>query len=166
MSLLSGCVAGTTQGANIKVKAKACLIDDRIASFDDRDNDDPSDDVTLKQCKSGFVADKNLVFVDGKVSPFEQCCKCKPGEACELCAIPTNCTDDEKKKFVAKVTCFGNGGEVSPTTTKTETKKIETDLFKSIKWWHALIVLFVMILLGFIVGKMLSNNNNGISRGY
>ncbi len=157
MSLLSGCVAGATEGANIKVRAKSCLIDDRIASFDDRDNDDPSDDVTLKQCVSGFVSDKDSVIVDGAASPFEQCCKCRPGEICELCAIPTNCTDDEKKKFVAQEACFGDDIEVSTTETETETET-ETKkkgFLKSIKWWHALIALVVMILLGFIVVKML-----------
>ena len=161
MSLLTSCVAGTTQGANIKVKAKACLIDNRIASFDDRDNDDPSDDVTLKQCKSGFVASKDATFINGKPVPFDQCCKCKPGEPCELCKIPTNCTDAESKKYVAQDTCFG-----VEKNTSTKTKKdarpacpIQKDCWvESIglnKWWHGLIVLIVAMILGFILGKML-----------
>ena len=162
MSLLRGCETGTTVGANISVKAGSCLTDKRIASFDNRDNDDPSDDVTLKQCISGFVSDKDSVLVDGTASPFEQCCKCRPGEICELCAIPTNCTDAEKEKFVAQEACFGDASEVSTTTTKTKTKKDKKKevkkkkgLFDSVEWWHILIALVVMILLGFIIVKML-----------
>ena len=113
MSLLRSCEYGGATGANISIKKGACVIDKRIASFDDRDNDDPSDDVTLKQCMSGFVASKDATFINGQSVPFDQCCKCKPGEPCELCKIPTNCTDDEKEKFVAQDTCFGASSSVS-----------------------------------------------------
>ena len=161
MSLLRGCETGTTVGANISVKAGSCLTDKRIASFDDRDNDDPSDDVTLKQCISGFVASKDQAFNNGQPVPFDQCCKCKPGELCELCKIPSNCTDDEKKKFVAQAACFGTESN----STLTSSKKADcptcpknecwAEKIWLKKWWHGLIVLLLAIILGFILGKML-----------
>jgi len=161
MSLLRGCETGTTVGANISVKAGSCLTDKRIASFDDRDNDDPSDDVTLKQCISGFVANKDQAFIKGLPVPFDQCCKCKPGEACELCAIPTNCTDEEKEKFVAQEACFGTEVGEKPKPTKKgcpecpPAKKCWADDFWLTKWWHGAIALLIAIILGFILGKML-----------
>ena len=164
MSLLRSCEYGSATGANISMKAGSCLTDNRIASFDDRDNDDPSDDVTLKQCMSGFVASKDATFVNGQSVPFDQCCKCKPGEPCELCKIPTNCTDDEKEKFVAQDTCFGASSSVSgsgsgkrkggcPPCPKAKESWAESIGLK--KWWHGAIALLVSIILGFIIGKML-----------
>jgi len=162
MSLLRGCETGTTVGANISVKAGSCLSDKRIASFDDRDNDDPSDDVTLKQCISGYVAGKDQGFINGDPLPFDQCCKCKPGEPCELCKIPTNCTDDEKVKFVAQDACFGTEASVSvsgkkkgecPPCPKAKESWAESIGLK--KWWYGAIALLVAIILGFIIGKML-----------
>ncbi|MDB4588403.1 hypothetical protein N9095_00325 [bacterium] len=160
MSLLRGCDAGTTGGANISMKAGSCLTDKRIASFDDRDNDDPSDDVVIKQCVSGYVASKDQGFINGDPLPFDQCCKCKPGEACELCEIPTNCTDDEKKKFVAQDTCFGTESEVLSKSSVKECPKCPkvecwAEKFWLKKWWHGLIVLLVTLIVGFIIGKML-----------
>lgn len=159
MSLLRGCEVGTTEGANIKMKAGSCLVDNRIASFDDRDNDDPSDDVVLKQCVSGYVANKDQVFINGLPVPFDQCCKCKPGKLCEFCKIPTNCTDEEKKKFVTQQACFGTeSDDPPPPETNNECpkpKKCWTDDVWLTEWWHGLIVLFVTLILGFIIGKML-----------
>jgi hypothetical protein len=158
MSLLKGCAVGATAGANITVKTGSCMTDKRIASFDDRDNDDPSDDVTLNQCISGYVASKDQGFISGVPLPFDQCCKCKPGEPCELCKIPTNCTDDEKDKFVAQDTCFGTEPEVSSKSNGTKYPKAEkcwAHTFMMKKWWHGAIALLVAIILGFIIGKML-----------
>ena len=162
MSLLRGCETGATKGATISVKAGSCLTDKRIASFDDRDNDDPSDDVTLKQCISGFVAGKDQAFINGLPVPFDQCCRCKPGEACELCEIPTNCTDKEKEKFVAQEACFGTeaGEKPKPVTKKgcptcPPAKECWSDKFFLKRWWHGLLALIAAIILGFILGKML-----------
>tara|TARA_R110002153_G_scaffold153548_4_gene305452 strand:- start:1625 stop:2113 length:489 start_codon:yes stop_codon:yes gene_type:complete len=162
MSLLKGCEAGATTGANISVKKGSCVTDKRIASFDDRDNDDPSDDVTLKQCISGYVSGKDQAFINGQPVPFDQCCKCKPGQPCELCKIPTNCTDDEKEKFVAQDACFGTEASVSlsgkkkgecPPCPKAKESWAESIGLK--KWWYGAIALLVAIILGFIIGKML-----------
>ena len=159
MALLSGCDAGATVGANIKVKPGSCLVDNRIASFDDRDNDDPSDDVTLRQCMSGFVADTDSAFIDGDNVPFAQCCKCKSGEACELCDIPTNCTDEENEKFVAQDACFGNVGGAStlpaPEPLPEDKDKEADEMWLGLKWWHILIIMLVIVIAGFILGKML-----------
>lgn len=163
MSLLRSCESGSATGANISMKAGSCLTDNRIASFDDRDNDDPSDDVTLKQCISGFVASKDAAFINGQSVPFDQCCKCKPGEPCELCSVPTNCTDAESEKYVAQDACFGFEKNKP---VKIKSKKvgcpacpIQTECwaekFWLKKWWHGLIALFVATVLGFILGKML-----------
>lgn len=161
MSLLRGCETGTTVGATISVKAGSCLTDKRIASFDDRDNDDPSDDVTLKQCISGYVADKDQAFINGLPVPFDQCCKCKPGQPCELCAIPTNCTDDEKAKFVAQEACFGTEAGEPPKPTKKgcpacpAAKECWAEKIWLTTMWHGLAALLVALILGFIIGKML-----------
>ena len=166
MSFLKGCDSGATTGANISIKKGSCVIDKRIASFDDRDNDDPSDDVTLKQCISGYIAGKDQGFINGDPLPFDQCCKCKPGEPCELCKIPTNCTDDEKEKFVAQDTCFGASSSVSVSVSGSGKRKggcppcpkAKESWAESIglkKWWHGAIALLVSIILGFIIGKML-----------
>jgi hypothetical protein len=163
MSLLRGCETGTTVGANISVKAGSCLSDKRIASFDDRDNDDPSDDVTLKQCISGYVAGKDQAFINGQPVPFEQCCKCKPGQPCELCQIPTNCTDEEKEKFVAQEVCFGTEPDEPPKPKKKEggcpacpvPKECWTERFWLKTMWHGLGALLLALILGFIIGKML-----------
>ena len=162
MSLLKGCETGATTGANISVKKGSCVTDKRIASFDDRDNDDPSDDVTLKQCISGYVAGKDQGFINGDPLPFDQCCKCKPGEPCELCKIPTNCTDDEKEKFVATDACFGTEASVSVSDKKNgdcppcpNAKESWAENIGLKEWWHGAIALLVAIILGFIIGKML-----------
>lgn len=158
MALLGGCDAGATVGANIKVKPGSCLVDDRIASFDDRDNDDPSDDVTLRQCISGFVADTDSAFIDGDNVPFAQCCKCKSGEACELCDIPTNCTDEENEKFVAQDACFGSGVEASTLPGETPAEEPESkddEIWLGLKWWHILVIVIGIVIMGFILGKML-----------
>ena len=159
MSLLRGCETGTTAGANVGIKAGSCLTDKRIASFDDRDNDDPSDDVTLRQCISGYVANKDQVFVNDLPAPFDTCCKCKPGQPCELCAIPTNCTDDEEAMFVAQDACFGTepGDEPEPKPKPNECEcPAEKECWAEGVWlWYGLGALLVALILGFIIGKML-----------
>jgi hypothetical protein len=157
MSLLRGCETGTTAGANISVKAGSCLTDKRIASFDDRDNDDPSDDVTLKQCISGFVANKDKAFINGLPVPFDQCCKCKPGELCELCEIPSNCTDEEKERFVAQEACFGTeaGETTKPAKDGCPACPEQKECWGFTKLWYGLVVLLLAVILGFILGKML-----------
>lgn len=56
-------------------------------------------------CKSGFMAPaENVAFPK---SGLRQCCKCRKGETCPLCADPSACTDEEKEKFVGVEDCFG-----------------------------------------------------------
>ena len=61
--------------------------------------------VSKDVCKSGFMADwKNVSFPK---NALKQCCKCRKGETCALCADPSACTDEEKEKFVGIKDCFG-----------------------------------------------------------
>lgn len=56
-------------------------------------------------CKSGFMAPaENVSFPQ---NALKQCCKCRKGETCALCADPSACTDEEKEKFVGIKDCFG-----------------------------------------------------------
>ena len=56
-------------------------------------------------CKSGFMAPaENVSFPK---NALKQCCKCRKGETCALCADPSACTDEEKEKFVGIKDCFG-----------------------------------------------------------
>ena len=56
-------------------------------------------------CRSGFMAPaENVAFPK---SGLRQCCKCRKGETCPLCADPSACTDEEKEKFVGVEDCFG-----------------------------------------------------------
>lgn len=67
---------------------------------------DPSgcEPVSEDLCKSGFMAPADKVSFPENA--LRQCCKCKSGETCSLCANPSACTDEEKKKYVAVKECF------------------------------------------------------------
>ena len=69
-------------------------------------------------CRSGFMAPaENVAFPK---SGLRQCCKCRDGETCPLCADPSACTDEEKEKFVGVEDCFGKPPPVEQET-ETET---------------------------------------------
>ena len=69
-------------------------------------------------CKSGFMAPaENVSFPE---NALKQCCKCRKGETCPLCADPSACTDEEKEKFVGVEDCFGTPPPVEQET-ETET---------------------------------------------
>ena len=98
-------------------------------------------------CASGYMAPAgNVTF---PVNSLKQCCKCKEGEACPICANPTACTEEEKEEFVATGDCFGNAiAEISsddqkPTETKTKTDP--TTMYTL----AVLIILLLLILAGF-----------------
>lgn len=97
-------------------------------------------------CASGYMAPAgNVTF---PVNSLKQCCKCKEGEACPLCANPTACTEEEKEEFVTTGDCFGNAiAETSedqkPAETKTETNP--TTMYTL----AVLIILLLLILAGF-----------------
>lgn len=65
-------------------------------------------------CKSGFMAPaENVSFPE---NALKQCCKCRKGETCPLCADPSACTDEEKEKFVGVEDCFGTPPPVEQET--------------------------------------------------
>lgn len=65
-------------------------------------------------CRSGFMAPaENVAFPK---SGLRQCCKCRKGETCPLCADPSACTDEEKEKFVGVEDCFGTPPPVEQET--------------------------------------------------
>lgn len=67
-------------------------------------------------CRSGFMAPaENVSFPE---NALKQCCKCRDGETCPLCADPSACTDEEKEKFVGVEDCFGT----PPPSEEAETK--------------------------------------------
>tara|TARA_B100000405_G_scaffold160883_1_gene112348 strand:- start:27 stop:515 length:489 start_codon:yes stop_codon:yes gene_type:complete len=69
-------------------------------------------------CKSGFMAPaENVAFPN---SGLRQCCKCRDGETCPLCADPSACTDEEKEKFVGVEDCFGKPPPSEETDTEEE----------------------------------------------
>lgn len=69
-------------------------------------------------CKSGFMAPaENVAFPK---SGLRQCCKCRDGETCPLCADPSACTDEEKEKFVGVEDCFGKPPPSEETDTEEE----------------------------------------------
>ena len=61
--------------------------------------------VSESECSSGYMAPSNNVTFPG--NSLKQCCKCKIGEDCPLCANPSACTEDEKEEFVTGDNCFG-----------------------------------------------------------
>ena len=61
--------------------------------------------VSESECSSGYMAPSNNVTFPG--NSLKQCCKCKIGEDCPLCANPSACTEDEKDEFVTGDNCFG-----------------------------------------------------------
>jgi len=68
-------------------------------------------------CRSGFMAPaENVAFPK---SGLRQCCKCRDGETCPLCADPSACTDEEKEKFVGVEDCFGTPPPVEQETEST-----------------------------------------------
>src|SRR6056300_1707470 len=70
--------------------------------------------VSEEMCMSGYMAPaKNVTFPENSL---KQCCKCKAGEDCPLCADPTACTDDEKEKYVTSENCFGEGSVFDSST--------------------------------------------------
>ena len=68
-------------------------------------------------CRSGFMAPaENVSFPE---NALKQCCKCRDGETCPLCADPSACTDEEKENFVGVEDCFGTP---PPADQETETE--------------------------------------------
>jgi hypothetical protein len=98
--------------------------------------------VSESECSSGYMAPSNNVTFPG--NSLKQCCKCKIGEDCPLCANPSACTEDEKEEFVTGDNCFGQttGPSTGPSS---DTTDLNTLYIASAVGVLLLIVTFVLI---------------------
>ena len=64
--------------------------------------------VSTDECSSGYMApSENVTFPENSI--VKQCCKCKEGEKCNLCADPDACTEEEVEKYIStNETCTVN----------------------------------------------------------
>ena len=126
-----------------------------------------SDDV----CKSGFMAPaENVSFPQ---NALKQCCKCRKGETCALCADPSACTDEEKEKFVGIKDCFGmvepeeeeeeeeteaeaEAGSVVETATATEVETKSSGMFM----YYAISACCVISIVVFMMSRGGGRRNN------
>ena len=69
--------------------------------------------VSEDKCKSGFKVLSN--DINTPKNALDQCCKCKSGTPCDYCLNPTNCTDDEKLKYVSELSnCYSDLTDDAP----------------------------------------------------
>ena len=99
-------------------------------------------------CTSGYMAPGgNVTFPKNSL---KQCCKCKAGEKCSLCANPDACTEEEKEKFVTDENCFGYAvAETQDDEDKPEPEKT-TDL-TTMYTLAGLLILLLLLLAGFFL---------------
>ena len=83
---------------------KGCTVSDQSIFDTDIKGCQP---VSEDQCKSGFKVLSN--DINTPINALDQCCKCKSGTPCDYCLNPTNCTDDEKLKYVSELSnCYSD----------------------------------------------------------
>lgn len=122
-------------------------------------------------CKSGFMAPaENVSFPQ---NALKQCCKCRKGETCSLCADPSACTDEEKEKFVGIKDCFGmveeeeeeeeeeteaeaEAGSVVETATATEVETKSSGMFM----YYAISACCVISIVVFMMSRGGGRRNN------
>ena len=107
--------------------------------------------VSTDECSSGYMApSENVTFPENSI--VKQCCKCKEGEKCNLCADPDACTEEEVEKFISTdETCYG---EPPPEEEEGEEKEEESEgtTDTSVTFTvYALLGLLVLILLMFFL---------------
>jgi hypothetical protein len=103
--------------------------------------------VSESECSSGYMAPSNNVTFP--MNSLKQCCKCKVGQNCPLCANPSACTEDEKQEFVTDENCFGEamGPSVGPSTdSSSDTTDLNT-LYIAIGVGVLLLLLLITIVL-------------------
>lgn len=107
--------------------------------------------VSTDECSSGYMApSENVTFPENSI--VKQCCKCKEGEKCNLCADPDACTEEEVEKFISTdETCYG---EPPPEEEEGEEKEEESEgtADTSVNFTvYALLGLLILILLMFFL---------------
>jgi LPXTG-motif cell wall-anchored protein len=100
-------------------------------------------------CSSGYMAPSNNVTFP--MNSLKQCCKCKAGEACPLCANPNACTEEEKEEFVTDENCFGNAVAETPGVPTAPGPSSETDTSNTMYTLAGLLLLLLLILAGFFL---------------
>ena len=106
--------------------------------------------VSTDECSSGYMApSENVTFPEDSM---KQCCKCKEGEKCNLCADPDACTEEEVEKFISTdETCYG---EPPPEEEEGEEKEEESEgtADTSVNFTvYALLGLLILMLLMFFL---------------
>lgn len=112
--------------------------------------------VSTDECSSGYMAPtENVTFPENTI--VKQCCKCKEGEKCNLCADPDACTEEEVEKFISTdETCYG---EPSPEEEEGEEKEQEeeseetTDTSVNFTVYALLGLLILMLLMFFLFSR-------------
>jgi hypothetical protein len=99
-------------------------------------------------CSSGYMAPSNNVTFP--MNSLKQCCKCKAGEACPLCANPNACTEDEKEQFVTDENCFGDMVLAPSPGPAAQKPSSETDN-STMYTLAGLLLLLLLILAGFFL---------------
>ena len=107
--------------------------------------------VSTDECSSGYMApSENVTFPENSI--VKQCCKCKEGEKCNLCADPDACTEEEVEKFISTdETCYG---EPPPEEEEGEEKEEESEgtADNSVNFTvYALLGLLILMLLMFFL---------------
>jgi hypothetical protein len=107
--------------------------------------------VSTDECSSGYMApSENVTFPENSI--VKQCCKCKEGEKCNLCADPDACTEEEVEKFISTdETCYG---EPPPEEEEGEEKEEESEgtADTSVNFTvYALLGLLILMLLMFFL---------------
>jgi hypothetical protein len=98
--------------------------------------------VSEDQCKSGFKVLSN--DINTPKNALDQCCKCKSGTPCDYCLNSTNCTDNEKLKYVSELSnCYSDLTDDTPSDvdsndndvddTKEERSDFEEDVYETLK---------------------------------
>ena len=107
--------------------------------------------VSTDECSSGYMApNENVTFPENTI--VKQCCKCKEGEKCNLCADPDACTEEEVEKYIStNETCYGEPPPEEEESEEEEEESEETTDTSVTFTVYALLGLLVLILLMFFL---------------
>lgn len=107
--------------------------------------------VSTDECSSGYMApSENVTFPENSI--VKQCCKCKEGEKCNLCADPDACTEEEVEKYIStNETCYGEPPPEEEESEEEEEESEETTDTSVTFTVYALLGLLVLILLMFFL---------------
>jgi hypothetical protein len=110
--------------------------------------------VSTDECSSGYMApSENVTFPENSI--VKQCCKCKEGEKCNLCADPDACTEEEVEKFISTdETCYGEPPpEEEEGEEKEEGSEETTDTSVTFTVYALLGLLILMLLMFFLFSR-------------